>query len=270
LTTDPIQLVVTDLDGTLWETPAEVPHRTVEAVAEVGRRGIPLLVATGRRVGSTRDPLADLGLRPAAVVLNGALGLHLDSGERFHRGGFSSSDAVGVLGAFAAVNLEPCVYVDHDVEPVRVGSRPSTHPVHLDSFGDEAVLADLEAVVAAEHVLSFSVLGLAEDVARTVGGLLGELANPHVDLDRFYGGYTVTVAPTEQSKWDGIVAFCAAQGLDSKRVLAVGDGANDIEMLDGAAIAVVPEDAHIGARERADHVVARASEGGWADILDLL
>lgn len=88
-----IELVVTDLDGTLWEQEEVLHDRTRAAVLHlIDQRTPPLLIATGRRVASTRDPLAAFGLAPPAVVLNGALGLDLASGERFHRGGFARSE----------------------------------------------------------------------------------------------------------------------------------------------------------------------------------
>jgi hydroxymethylpyrimidine pyrophosphatase-like HAD family hydrolase len=52
--------------------------------------------------------------------------------------------------------------------------------------------------------------------------------------------------------------------------MAIGDGPNDIELLANAAVAVVPGDAHPAARLLADHVVGRAADGGWADILEIL
>ncbi len=56
-----IELVVTDLDGTLWEREGEVPERTRRALAAVVDGDVPLLVATGRRVVSTMEPLSVLG-----------------------------------------------------------------------------------------------------------------------------------------------------------------------------------------------------------------
>ena len=71
-----IDLVVTDLDGTLWAYGSEgVPHeRTLEAWAELDRRGIPVLVATGRRVTTAVNRSRTTAACPSAVVLNGALG----------------------------------------------------------------------------------------------------------------------------------------------------------------------------------------------------
>ncbi len=265
-----IGLIVTDLDGTLWERPEAVPAATRRALHDVVEADIPLLVATGRRVVSTRDPLLALGVRPPAVVLNGALGLDLATNRRFHVGGFDAADAVRVLAVFAAYGIDPCIYVDHDAPSVWVGPEPSTHPDHLRSFGDDVGAGRLDEIVADHAVLAFGVLGIPESVASAIGDALRDLAMPHVAPDRQYGGHTLTVAPPDQSKWDGIAAYCSANGIDAQTVLAMGDGPNDLEMLEHALVAVVPADAHPAALELADQVIGTAADGGWADVIHLL
>jgi len=266
-----IELVVTDLDGTLWETPSTIHPTTVPAVRELERRGVPLMVATGRRLASTRDPLADLGLAPPVVVLNGALAVDLGTGERIHRHGFTAERARQVLDAFADVGLSPCVYVDDDEVHVYVSHDPSTHPEHLASFGEWVQTRDLYEVVAELPILAYAVLAVPPSVVEGLEEPLRALANPHVSSERQYGGgLTVTVAPPGLSKWDGVAAFCEHKGLDVTKVLAMGDGPNDLELLDGAAVAVVMADGHPDALARADHVLPRSAEGGWAQVLDLL
>ena len=103
----PVSLVVTDLDGTLWHTDDHVPDGVVAALAELAAREVPLLVATGRRATSARIPLERIGMAPPAVVLNGALGLDLATGQRFHRAAYSTDEAIAVLAAFQGVGLEP-------------------------------------------------------------------------------------------------------------------------------------------------------------------
>lgn len=100
-------------------------------------------------------------------------------------------------------------------------------------------------------------------------GAVGDSSEPHLDRSLDYPGLaTLTVAPSGQSKWDGVLAYCAAQGIDPGRVLAVGDGRNDLELLDKAAVALVPEVAHREALARADHVIPAAAAGGWVQVLD--
>jgi hydroxymethylpyrimidine pyrophosphatase-like HAD family hydrolase len=261
--------VVTDLDGTLWWG-REHPHpATLEAWAALERGGVPVFVATGRRISSARDALARLGLRPPAVVLNGAVALDLASGEHFHHHHYPAEAAAAVLDTFRAVGVEPCVYVAHPDVEVFVGSRPSTHREHLESFGATAAGADLDAVVASVPVLSFGLMGHEPAPLVEVTRRLDGVAVAHLGPD-FLDGYTLTVAPAGLSKWVGVVACCRRAGIDPARVLAIGDGPNDRELLANSAVAVAPEDAAPEVRAVADHVVGSARVGGWAEILRLL
>ena len=266
-----IDLLVTDLDGTLWHTDDVIDPMVVAALAEVARRGIPLLVATGRRTASTRAPLARIGVAPPAVVLNGALGLRLGDGSRFHRAPFPSADATLVLGAFQRTGLDPVIYVDHDRYEVFLSPTPSTNPDHVRRLGDGAGVDDLARVAAEEAVLGFGLIGVPHGPLAEAAAEIEGTAEVHLDRSLDYPGMgSLTVAPLGQSKWDGVVAFCAAEGLQSDAVLAVADGPNDLELLEAAAVRVVPEDAHPAAAALADHRIPSARAGGWAAVLDLL
>jgi hypothetical protein len=198
----PIDLVVTDLDGTLWHTDDDVAPAVVDAVRTLDERGVPLLVATGRRVASTRAPLARVGLAPPAVVLNGALGLDLATGERFHRAPYAADEAAAVLAAFRSAGLDPVVYLDHPTLDAVLSATPSTHPEHARQLG--APTADLDTVVATEAVLGFSVIGVEHGRCVAARDAVGDRAETHLDRSLEFPGYaTLTVAPTGQSKWDG-------------------------------------------------------------------
>lgn len=264
---DAVSLVVTDLDGTLWHREDEVDPAVVAAVGTLAARGVPLLVATGRRLTSTRRPLAAVGLAPPAVVLNGALGVDLATDERFHRAPYPTEEAIAVLAAFRSVGLDPVVYVDRPGVDAVLSATPATHPEHAASIGGEPV--DLDTVVATTPVLAFSMIGRPHPECVTARDAVAGRAETHLDRSFDFPGLTnLTVAPEGQSKWDGVVAFCTAHGLDSTRVLALADGPNDLELLDAAAVSLVPEVAHQAALDRADHVIPAAADGGWAAVLD--
>lgn len=266
-----VSLVVTDLDGTLWHTDDHVPEAVIAAIAELETRGVPLLVATGRRLASTRAPLARIHLAPPAVVLNGALGVDLATGARFHIAPYPTQQAIDALAAFRSVGLDPVVYVDNPRYDVFLSETPSTHPEHVRALGDTAGIDDLARVVAEEPVLGFGMIGVEHRLGVAAEEALGDDVEVHLDRSLDYPGLaSVTVAPRGQSKWDGVLAFCRARGLDPTRVLAVADGPNDLELLDGAAVRLVPKVAHPAALERADHVIPAAADGGWAEVLDHL
>ena len=221
-------------------------------------------------MGSTRRPLAALGFAPPAVMLNGAIAIDLGSGDRFHSWHYSADDAAAILAAFRAADIEPCVYVDHPRVDVFLGARPSTHPEHLAEFGAAAERADLEEIVNTVPVLMFGLVGHPREPLADLERALSELAEAHVVGPDQYGGHSCTATPAGLSKWTGVAAYCAHAGLDAERVLAIGDGPNDRELLAGAAIAVAPADAGPEMLRSADHVVGSPRDGGWAEILDLV
>lgn len=264
-------LIVTDLDGTLWHTDDEVHGDVVKALGRVLESGPPLLVATGRRVTSTRVPLARIGVAPAAIVLNGALGLDLATNIRFHRAPYRAAEATQVLDAFQSVGLSPCIYVDEHTHEVCVSDSPSTNPGHLADLGTTAGVTDLETVVRDVVVLGFSIIGVDHGTLVAAAEAVDDIAEVHLDRALDYPGRaSLTVAPLGQSKWDGVLAFCDSHDIDPDRVVALGDGPNDVELLTGAAIALVPEHAHPAALAVADLVIPPPAQGGWARVLDLL
>jgi len=264
-----ISLVVTDLDGTLWHTDDSVHPDTVEALEELRRRGTPLLVATGRRVTSTREPLARLGWAPAAVMLNGAIGLELSSGACFHRRPFAVEAARRTLEAFGRAGIDPVVYVDHPDLDAFTSETPGTSPEHVSALGPMLGTADLDEVVRDYEVLSFGVIGIDYGPGQQVVDGVAGVATPRLDRSLDYGGAALIVSALGLSKWDGVLAWCDTAGIDPGRVLAIGDGPNDVELLAGAAVAVSLEGSHPDALAVADHVVPPAEEGGWAGLLDL-
>ncbi len=148
---------------------------------------------------------------------------------------------------------------------------PSTHPVHVRQLGDSAGTDDLGRVVGQEAVLGFSMIGVEHHHGVAAMEAIGDLAEVHLDRSIDHPGLaSLTAAPKGQSKWDGVLAFCESQGLDSGAVLALADGPNDLELLDHAAVSLVPAVAHPAALDRADHVIGAAADGGWAEVLDYL
>lgn len=268
----PVELVVTDLDGTLWDAAGVVHPRTLDAVATLRRQGIHLLAATGRRRRSAHEVLARHDLTPPAVLLDGAVGHDPIDGATFFAHAFTPAEAATVLRLFRETGLSPCVYVDRPDADVVVDGRVSTHPRHLEAIGPWAVPGHPEQAVATEPVLAFGVAGRDPAVLNPLARRIEATGAAHATASRdvLFGGVTLMVRPLGCSKWVGTMAYCRRHGLDPDRVLAVGDGHNDVELLANAAVACVPADAAPEALAVADVVLPPTSEGGWADILEQL
>ena len=264
-----IDLVVTDLDGTLWDAEERIHERTLDAIKALEARGMPLLVATGRRPRGAEAGLARENLAPPAVLLDGAVGRDLATGETFHQVSFVREDALAVLEAFDALSLSPCVYVNRPDADVVISDRPSTSARHLEILGSWATRGDVRRVVETEDVLCIGLAGLDRATLEQVPPRIAASAEAAVTDDGYLGGATLMVRPRGVSKWEGVLAYCEQHGLDASRVLALGDGQNDLELLAGAAVACVVSDGCDEALALADHVIEPASAGGWCAVLEL-
>lgn len=266
-----IRLVVTDLDGTFWGSDMTVPTAHLRAVEELVHRGVEVMVATSRRRRVAAEHLRRAGLLLPAVLLDGAMGIDLRDGRRFHDAAFSIDDAVLVLGLFRRHSLEPCIYVHELDVDVVLPARPSTSAAHVDYLRPIARTGDLDVTVATPGVYGFSVTGRdraeLEPLARALRGHGSELM---LLSEAKYGGWSLVVAPPGVTKWTGVMAYCALCGIDPAEVLAVGDGDNDVDMLDRAGVSVGVRGGTDRAIRSADHLIEGPGAGGWAALVDIV
>ena len=261
----PVQLVVTDLDGTLWDRDGRIEPATLEALGALGERGIRVLAATARRRRSTAEHFDAYGLTLPMVLLDGSLGWDPSSASWFHRRSFDPGDAGFVLGEFDRAGIEPCVNVG-DERDIVVGPSPSSHPDNVAYLASFCAYGDLSEVVATSEVLSFQVYGAAHEavtpLATAVNASGRASATVHTDIG--HGGHACTVRPTGADKWDGVLSYCVAAGIDPRHTVAIGDGENDVEMLMRAGWSCAPASASPAALAAARAIVAPTGHGGWA------
>ena len=268
-----LDLVVTDLDGTLWDGRGLIHPRARLALAVLGEASVPVLAATGRRAGSAWAVMEANGVTALpGVFLDGAIGRELGAGAAFHKHPFSPAIAAEVLEILDERGISPCINVDDPSRDIVLGEHPFTHPEYIRRLGSSVREEDPWTAVRTLSVLAFTLLGaeasLVSDLAAYVTARTAVAAA--ISVDRTYGGLHLSLRPFGVSKWSGVLAFCAAKGIDPGRVLAVGDADNDVEMLCGARLGFAVADGTAAALASADQVLPPASEGGWAEILAFL
>jgi hydroxymethylpyrimidine pyrophosphatase-like HAD family hydrolase len=265
-----VTLVVTDLDGTLWGRDCVASPAIRAAVDELLAGGHAVLAATARRPRAARALLDANGLALPVVGLNGAAGVD-PAGARFHAVPFTRAEAERALAAFTLNRLRPCVYVLEPAVDVVLPPDPSTHPDHQASLAGVTRTADPAAVVVAQPVFAFSVLGRPEEILRPVADAL-EVAGFGHDLapEPVWPGWGLTVMAPGVSKWAGVRAFCAAARLSPADVLAVGDGSNDVPLLRAAAWPLSVAGSRAAALYPDAPTIPSPARDGWAEIPALL
>jgi HAD superfamily hydrolase (TIGR01484 family) len=264
-----VQLVVTDLDGTLWGTSGEVHLQTRIALDELRRGGLPVLAGTARRRNSARQAMANHEVELGAVLVDGALGYEALDGEAFLRCPLSDEAVLALVDAFARFESEPMFETDDLTDDVLRGERPSIPDAYFEHIpGLRVDLAEplpLPVFSAVAIVGRMQARGLIAAIEGTgVGHACADL-NP-----AFPDTAAIKATPATCSKWKAVLAYCAIAGIDTDRVLAIGDNDNDADMIANAGVGLAVATGSPAARAAADFVVSASDEGGWAELLKFL
>ncbi len=258
-----MQAFACDLDGTLIGPDGLVGDRTRAAIARARAAGVPVLIATGRMFRSVRRYLDDVGLPEPVVCYQGAAVVDPGSGAFLLHEPLTLEAAFDAIAELAELGISPNVYVDDQLyvaeeneytrrysgfqrlPVVEVGDllgwldRP---PTKLVAVAEPPVLAGIRPRL--EHRLDGRAF-----ITTSLPYML-EIGNPGV------------------TKGSGLAFVAARLGLDLDRVIAFGDGENDVELLEAAGFGVAVSGAHTRLLEVADATCPGPAEEGVAALIE--
>ncbi len=266
------KLVALDVDGTLFAAGHGVARNTVEetiapAVREAVDRAIDagthVVLATGRSTFGITRVLDMLELprnnadKVLSVASNGSVTFAYPPVEVLTTVTFDASDVVRQL-------VEHVPHALVAVEEIGVGYRVNRHFPEGEITG-EMVLQSIDDLVA-------------EPVTRVIIRDPDATAEEFIELAErlglhginYYIGWTawLDLAPQGVSKASGLESICTELGVAAQDVLAIGDGRNDVEMIEWAGRGVAMGQSPAEVQEAADHVTGTVLDDGVATELD--
>lgn len=246
------ELVALDVDGTLVDESNIVAPSVRDAVRRVVDAGVPVLLSTGRSWSSAVTIVDQLALPPVEhVCSNGAVSVRYPPFE--------------VVDVFT-----------FDPRPVtqRILAEHPSALLAVEVVGRGYRVTDLFPV--GELHGEIEVVGLddlaAADVTRVIVRDPASSEQEFIELAHRLGlegvsyaiGYTawLDIAPDGVDKAHGLARVTSRMGVDASRVLAIGDGRNDVEMLAWAGRGVAMGHAPGELLAVADAVTGTLDEGG--------
>ncbi|HST73672.1 HAD family hydrolase [Kocuria sp.] len=223
-------LVALDVDGTLVDHDGHMSPAVREAAQAVLAAGHHVVISTGRSKGATLPVIELIGQeRGYAVCSNGGMTLELDPGlPDYHR----VLECVSFDPSQALVALEERLPTAKFALETADGSFYSTERFQDPSFGIEAVGVDLHQLAGMDAVrmVVYSTEHTPEEFAEAIdeAGLHG------VTYSVGWSAW-LDIAASGVTKASALEQVRRRLGVDPSHTVAVGDGRNDIEMLDWAA-----------------------------------
>ena len=256
-------LVALDVDGTLMTDDVFISPEAKSLVREIRAAGSHVLLATGRPLVALLPVADELGLDDGYLVAsNGSVTARLGGAQ-----GYEIDDAVTfTAGPALDLVLHHMPRTLFAVEEVGVGYWVAERFPERTIMGRQTVvdLRELEGRTTTRIVA----VDAGEPVDALRAGLveLG-LSDTHFSIADLMW---MDVAPQDVSKASALERVRVRLGVDERATVAVGDGGNDVEMLDLAGRAVAMGNAPDAVKDRADHVAAGNDEAGVLTHLEAL
>ena len=281
-----IEAVVLDADGTSLDPNHKLSLATAAAIAEARAEGISVFLATGRaRSGPWVDEqLVPQKLDAPGVFLQGLTAFDADN-QRVLNAKLSPS-AISAVQRVCEASEESITLAAYLQERLVVACGDECNPwvVRYAGYGDgdielaaieapdveacDVTNTDLEACLGPDMTEANKILVLADesnvDALRLdlEKALRREPARVVKALD-----WTLEILPARSSKWAGLKVLLRQLGISPGRVMAVGDGENDMEMLHSVGLPVAMGNAKEPLKEVAAFVTASNAEDGVAKAI---
>jgi 5-amino-6-(5-phospho-D-ribitylamino)uracil phosphatase len=273
---EPHRLYISDLDGTLLLPDKTLGARSRAAVERFVADGGLFTIATGRSAASAARILDGLELPVDAIVHNGALTLDLRRGI--------ASDVVPMPGEVAArvfcgaveLGLSPLAYaLDGDAALLLYGGDPNEPTAgYLAALGPlHRCLRDDGSLLRRSQGLTLLVLDETPRIAALFAARCGAGSGVAASLGR--SAYTMglgvgEVQSAEASKGHAAEKLALRLGLTARSIVAFGDNANDLSLLQIAGESFCPPEATDEVRAVASGRIASVEDEGVAAYLEAL
>jgi HAD superfamily hydrolase (TIGR01484 family) len=246
------KLVALDVDGTVLDHDGSLPAEVRAAVRSVADAGVRVVLATGRSWHGTLPVVEQLGLRGGpSVCSNGAVVVDFPPERIVKAVTFDPRAVIEKVESYAPGTLIA-------VEEIGRGYRLSGHFPVGDLTG-EMVVEDVEQL-SSRPVTRI----ILRDPARSDRDFTALAERLGLHGVQYYVGYSawLDIAPEGVTKAAGLDEVVGDLGVSPADVLAIGDGRNDVEMLQWAGRGVAMGQAPAEVRHSADAVTGTFADGG--------
>ncbi|MBQ9828059.1 MAG: HAD family phosphatase [Lachnospiraceae bacterium] len=266
-----IKMILSDLDGTLFDDNNRITDEDIKALYRAVDAGIPFVPVTARFENLARHLIDRLPMAEYVVYCNGGSIFNRKTGECIYRDEMRHDtlmelyDYFGTIPCMPAIAINGVCYIDKAIYEKNISKLPL--PRGYDMLIEMSVKTDVKELLSSEenHVEviytiypDLDIKAEAWKVITASGELsaLGSVPTEHV------------ITNTTATKENIILKTDQIFGVDTKDIMAFGDGDNDSDMLRAAGTGVAMANAMPLALESAEFTTLAVWEGGVAHMIN--
>ena len=256
------RLIAADIDGTLLDSDGRITGPVKEAIKMVVKKGIVFTISTGRPIQGVKFIVEQLDIDIPLITHNGAAVLKGKSGEILYQQTMTPSSVKNIYQLGMEKNTMVIIWANNKLYVSEVNHKTRGYS---GISGVEPLPVDNICRIIQEGVTKM----IWYDDIETIDRLKEELEH-YIAPDTNYHTsrpYFLEFVHSKASKAIAMDKLGQHYSISSDEMIAVGDGYNDLSMIEYAGLGVAMGNAPEGIKEKADYVTLTNDEDGLAHVI---
>ena len=270
----PYRVVIFDLDGTLLDTEKKLSSENLYALTRAAELGILIVPCTGRFFNGMPDSVKNLPFLKYAVTINGAEVMDT-AGNSIYSSTMAPDRALELMEYCRGLGVAYDCYVDNR------GYMHKDHIDHIDRYLESPVyqqtvrsmrkpVEDLEALVTRldRPVQKVQMFIRDRSILLEAYRYISECCPDLIATSSLTNNLEIN--NKDANKAEGLRQLAGSLGFGMDKVMAIGDGGNDVSMIEQAGIGVAMMNAVDRVRGKADFITLSCNGSGVAYAINKL
>ena len=264
------KLVAIDFDGTLATDEKELTKKTIEVIKEASEKGVKIMISSGRSFYRLERFIDALGLRKenqCTICLNGGIIVENTTKELLYSKNLDTEEVEELIQLGKALKLPIMIYtkdtqyVETIPEVVRKNTK-NLKGMHLKVVN----FNQLNFNKPQNYIYKVCFIDKPEKIIEKREQISKEILKKY-EITSSVPEY-LEIVKKGIKKSEAIKVVMEKYDIKKEEVMAIGDGENDIEMLDFAGLGIAMENASDFVKEFANDVTTSNNHDGVANAIE--
>lgn len=256
------KLMAVDIDGTLLNSKREITENTKKAIKLGVENGLIFTIATGRPIQGVEYLNKMLDLDVPFITYNGAAVVMGKSREILYEQNLSQMHAKAIIDLGEKYGVSVMIWKGNSLYVKRLDER--TEYYKKIARVEPILTNDVNELIkdGVTKILWFDDAEKIEKYQEEVGKIFGKSINYHTSQPFFLEFNDINA-----SKAIAMEKLGEHYGIKKNEMIAIGDGFNDLSMIEYAGLGVAMENAPDAIKEKADYITLSNDNDGVAHVI---